>query len=284
VTDKGGDRNKDGRSKADDRNKTLTNGADQVIHQVQKGLHWQKGPFKNKDGTDSGDSLHGGTKEVENKALTGGLVVKTRLAYPDVQNKTKVEDGKNEDRTKEGENKAKVAPETLTKKITKDPVKKLTKNHAKKLAKDHNRPVDKTLLAFNHSGRKNKERIGTDKTSFGGLGKPMFGGLKVNTRLANLLAKDLNKGGIKDTTEKLAKDLAEVDARTLTRKLAKDHTKRFARTLAKKLAKDLNRLESKNRLGFTHTDSKNKTEAKSGKSKDRTEDGENEYHTKKKLA
>ena len=51
VTDEGGDRNKDGRSKADDRNKTLTSGADQVIHQVQKGLHRQKGQLKSKDRT-----------------------------------------------------------------------------------------------------------------------------------------------------------------------------------------------------------------------------------------
>ena len=54
VTDEGGDRNKDGRSKADDRNKegdrnkTLTSGTDQVIYQVQKGLHRLKELFKNK--------------------------------------------------------------------------------------------------------------------------------------------------------------------------------------------------------------------------------------------
>jgi hypothetical protein len=71
-----------------------------------------------------------------------------------------------------------------------------------------------------------------------------------------------------------------VDAKTPTRKPAKDHTRMFDRTLAKKLAKDLNKQEDKNRLGFTQTNSKNKTEAKSGESKDRTEDGENKDHTK----
>ena len=65
-----------------------------------------------------------------------------------------------------------------------------------------------------------------------------------------------------------------MDAKTLTRKLAKDHTKMFARTLAKKLAED------KNRLGFTHTDSKNKTGTKSSERKDRTEDGENKDHNR----
>ena len=51
-------------------------------------------------------------------------------------------------------------------------------------------------------------------------------------------------------------------------------------TEAEKKTEDLNRLVDKNRLGFTHTDSKNKTEAKSSESKDRTEDGENKDHTR----
>ena len=109
------------------------------------------------------------------------------------------------------------------------------------------------------------------QTSGGARNEAVTNGDKL---LAKDLAKNLTKGGIKNPTEKLTKGPAKVDAKTLTRTLAKDHTKMFATTLAKELAEDLKWLVDKNRLGSTHNDSKNKTEAKSSESKDRTEDGE----------
>ena len=96
-------------------------------------------------------------------------MVKTRLAYPVFKNKTEAEGGKNEARTEEGENKALSGGLVDKTRLANNVLKKYQDRNGTDRHKPlYSGLVDKIRLGFNYHVSKNKKGIGTDKLMFGG--------------------------------------------------------------------------------------------------------------------
>ena len=172
--DEGGDRNKDGRSKADDENKALFGG-----HKVKTQRAYSVS--KNNDGSHSYPLVDPRPEEAPDiddstvvqctgteRSTVHPLDVMDNALYSQHQEDKKRDDVRSDSKAEtSGDSRAGTNGSSDS---------KPTRTQAKKLAKDLNRPVDKTRLACTHPDSRNKEGIGTDKPRFGGLEEDMYGG------------------------------------------------------------------------------------------------------------